>query len=236
MSQTTDNDLLREPRLTYETGAAARVARVAIPVLADLGCRLVRVKISAQDGTTVQIMAERPDGTMNVEDCERISFALSPALDLEDPLPQAYRLEISSPGIDRPLVRLSDFVRAIGHQARIEMNGLVAGRRRFKGTIAGVAGGLVAFERDDAKADEPSRVDLPLAEIGEARLVLTEALIRETLRAAKGKGQPEEAAADDAPAPKKTFAGPKPPKPKPTLPAGVFAKAKRNPNQKPKAR
>ena len=108
-------DLLDEPRLIVETGVAARVATIAAPVLRDLDLRLVRVKISSTDGTTVQIMAEHPDGTMNVSDCEAASMALSPVLDVEDPVTQAYRLEMSSPGIDRPLVRLSDFSRATGH-------------------------------------------------------------------------------------------------------------------------
>ena len=114
-------DALDEPRLFGDGGGARRIAAIAAPVLRDLGFRLVRVKISAADGGTVQIMAERPDGSMNVEDCEQASIALSPVLDLEDPMSHAYRLEISSPGIDRPLVRVSDFQRAIGHEARIEM-------------------------------------------------------------------------------------------------------------------
>ena len=170
-----------------ETGPAARVARVAIPVLGDLGLRLVRVKITAQEGSTVQIMAERADGTITVDDCEKVSVALSPVLDLEDPLPQAYRLEISSPGIDRPLVRVSDFARAVGHEARIEMTGMVDGRRRFKGIIEAVADGVVHFARLDAKADEERVALLPLRDVSEARLVLTEALIREALRTAKLK-------------------------------------------------
>ena len=102
-------------------------------MLRDLGYRLVRVKISSGDGPTIQIMAERPDGTMSIEDCEAVSVALSPVFDVEEPMAQAYRLEISSPGIDRPLVRESDFARAIGHEARVEMAVLVNGRKRFRG-------------------------------------------------------------------------------------------------------
>ena len=116
-----------EPRLITEPGRAARVAALAEPVLAALGYRLVRVRISAFAGCTVQIMAERPDGTMAVEDCETASRALSPVLDVADPIEGAYRLEISSPGIDRPLVRRSDFDRYAGHVAHVEMHG--AGRR-----------------------------------------------------------------------------------------------------------
>ena len=106
-----DAELLAEPRLVVEPGAAARVSAVAAPVLQGMGYRLVRIKISAEAGCTVQVMAERPDGTMQIEDCEAISRALSPVLDIADPIDRAYRLEISSPGIDRPLVRRSDFER-----------------------------------------------------------------------------------------------------------------------------
>ena len=137
---TETQDSLDEPRLIEETGLAARVARIAQPVLAGLGYRLVRVKLSAQAGTTVQIMAERPDGSMNIDDCEIVNAALSPVLDVEEPVKTAYRLEISSPGLDRPLVRVSDFRRALAQEARIEMNGLIGGRKRFRGLIGTVEG------------------------------------------------------------------------------------------------
>src|SRR5689334_15262871 len=104
-----------EARLIVEPGLAARVAAIAEPVIEGLGYRLVRVKVSGTDGCTVQIMAERPDGSMAVEDCETVSRALSPVLDIADPIERAYRLEISSPGLDRPLVRKSDFDRYAGH-------------------------------------------------------------------------------------------------------------------------
>ena len=109
----TDAELLDEPRLVVEPGVGARVAAVAVPVLQGMGYRLVRIKVSGEAGCTVQIMAERPDGTMLIEDCEAISKALSPVLDVADPIERAYRLEISSPGIDRPLVRRSDFTSTI---------------------------------------------------------------------------------------------------------------------------
>jgi len=186
-----ENALL-EPRLTEETGVAARIAHIAAPVLGDLGFRLVRIKLLAQGGTTVQIMAERPDGTMTVDDCEAISQALSPVLDVEDPVKQAYRLEISSPGIDRPLVRVSDFERAQGHEARVEMSiGLaeVDGRKRFRGLIGPVEGedraAALRLTRLDEKPGEAKDVLLPLRDISEARLVLTEDLIRAALKAAK---------------------------------------------------
>ena len=200
-------DLLDEPRLSQESGQALAVARIAGPVLRDLGFRLVRVKLSAQDGTTLQIMAERPDGTLVVEDCEAISEALSPVLDVEDPVKQAYRLEISSPGIDRPLMRASDFKRAVGWEAKVEMSVLTEGRKRFRGRIdaydeSGPAP-VLALTRFDAKPGEPELVRLPIAAIADGRLVLTDDLVRETLRAAKaaadaGNGS-EDAAAEDAP-------------------------------------
>src|SRR5712691_12932660 len=129
-----------EPRLVAEQGTAARVAAIAEPVLGGIGYRLVRVKISGLDGCTVQIMAERPDGTMTVEDCEDVSRALSPVLDVADPIDRAYRLEISSPGMDRPLVRCSDFERFAGHQIKVEMAAAIDGRRRFRGVLLGVHG------------------------------------------------------------------------------------------------
>src|SRR5438094_10302933 len=126
-------DLLAEPRLVVEPGAAARVSAVAGPVLQGMGYRLVRIKISGEAGCTVQIMAERPDGTMQIEDCEAISRALSPVLDVADPIDRAYRLEISSPGIDRPLVRRSDFERYAGHLGKSQMASAQPWRKRFRG-------------------------------------------------------------------------------------------------------
>src|ERR1700684_3888045 len=124
-----------EPRVIIEPGRAARVAAIAGPVLAELGYRLVRVRISGSAGCTVQIMAERPDGTLGIEDCEAVSRALSPVLDVADPIESAYQLEISSPGIDRPLVRHSDFDRHAGHVAQVEMTVPVDGRRSFRGQL-----------------------------------------------------------------------------------------------------
>jgi ribosome maturation factor RimP len=174
-----------EPRLIVEQGIAARVAAVAEPVLVGLGYRLVRVRISGLDGCTVQIMAERPDGTMTVEDCETTSRALSPVLDVADPIDRAYRLEISSPGMDRPLVRRSDFERHAGHQLKVEMAVARDGRRRFRGVLTGVEGEAARIRRDDASPGEAAEVLLPIEEMAEAKLVLTEALIVEALRRGK---------------------------------------------------
>jgi ribosome maturation factor RimP len=180
---------LDEARVITDSGLAQRIGRVAEPVLREFGLRLVRVKISAGPGGTVQIMAERPDGTMSIEDCERASTDLSPTLDAEDLFAQAYRLEVSSPGIDRPLVRESDFRRAIGFEARIEMAVPVGGRKRFRGmleavdAIDGKVHARVQLPGDERAA--AASIDLPLADMAEARLVLTDDLIRSTLRREK---------------------------------------------------
>ena len=182
---TIDAELLDEPRLVVEPGVAARVAVVAAPVLQGMGYRLVRIKVSGDAGCTVQIMAERPDGTMQIEDCEAISKALSPVMDIADPIQRAYRLEISSPGIDRPLVRRTDFERYIGHIVKIEMAVPHEGRKRFRGTIEGLEGGSVRIVRDDAKDHKGAQeadVLLPIEDIASANLVLTNALIAESMR------------------------------------------------------
>ena len=233
--------LLDEPRFVSEKGAAARVGHAAIPVLADLGYRLVRVKISAGSPAILQIMAERPDGTMGIDDCEAVSKALSPVLDLDDPITGAYRLEVSSPGIDRPLVRRSDFDRALGHEARLELAVPLDGRKRFRGIIEGTRDGRLSLKRLDAKPDETATVDLTIAEIGEARLVLTDALIREALRA-QAKAEAEDGLAPGAggtPPPEGSprgpgrFAGRN--KQKRATPAGVKAPPARSPSKAPVA-
>jgi len=177
-----------EERIITETGLEARIAHIVEPVAAGLGYRLVRVKLSAMNGATLQIMAERPDGTMTVGDCEILSRDLSPALDVEDPMDTAYNLEVSSPGIDRPLVRRSDFEKWAGHDAKVELARPLDGRKRFKGKLAGLDGDAVRLELESkSKLDAAATVRLPLADIGEARLVMTDALIRETLRREKHK-------------------------------------------------
>ena len=178
-------NLLTEPRLVVEPGVAARVAAVAAPVLQGMGYRLVRIKISGEAGCTVQVMAERPDGTMLIDDCEAVSRALSPVLDIADPIDRAYRLEISSPGIDRPLVRRSDFERYAGHLIKIEMAIAHQGRKRFRGTLGGVEGNAVRLTRDEVPAGEDANVCLTMDEIGDARLVLTDELIAESMRRGK---------------------------------------------------
>lgn len=174
-----------EPRLITEPGRAARVAALVEPVLAAFGYRLVRIRISGFAGCTVQIMAERPDGTMSIEDCEAASRALSPVLDAADPIDSAYRLEISSPGIDRPLVRRSDFDRYAGHVAQVEMQAPVDGRRRFRGELVGTDGAFARIRHGDGTANTNSEVLLPIDDMMEAKLVLTDALISQSLRKSK---------------------------------------------------
>jgi ribosome maturation factor RimP len=183
---TLDGSLGSEPRIVREVGVAARVAAIAEPVLEDLGFRLVRVRISGRDGCTVQIMAERAGADMSIEDCAQVSRALSPVLDVANPVDRAYHLEISSPGIDRPLVRRSDFERWAGYEAKVELELPLDGRKRFRGVILGLDGEAVRLRIADAAAGAADTVSLPLSDIGEARLVLTDALVRAAL-----KGRPE---------------------------------------------
>jgi ribosome maturation factor RimP len=178
-----------EPRLVRETGLAARVAAITEPVLQGMGYRLVRARVSGRDGCTVQIMAERPDGTFTIEDCESASRVLSPALDVEDPIASAYRLELSSPGIDRPLVRQSDFARYAGNEVKIEMEVPLEGRKRFRGELLGAEEGNALVRVVDA-AGGPETVRLPIGDMAEAKLVLTDALVRQSLRTGKVGNQP----------------------------------------------
>jgi ribosome maturation factor RimP len=174
---------LSEARFISETGVAAEIAALVEPSLNDLGFRIVRVTISGRNGTTLQIMAERADGTLTVEDCADISRQLSPLLDAHDPISGHYTLEISSPGIDRPLARASDFVAWAGHEAKVETRDLVGGRRRFRGVLKGLVGNDVKLEVPPDQGGP--EVTLPIGAIAEARLVLTDELIRDTLRRTK---------------------------------------------------
>lgn len=171
-------------RFIHETGLAAGIATLVEPVLNDLGFRLVRVQLTGSDSQTLQIMAERPDGSMSVGDCETVSRQVSPVLDAYDPLTNAYRLEISSPGIDRPLVRPSDFEDWSGFEVKIELKQPVNGRKRFRGMLDGFEDGEVRVECDLDQVGKQV-LGFPMAMIGEAKLVLGDDLIRETLRRAK---------------------------------------------------
>jgi len=218
---------LSEKRLVRESGVAARVVQVIEGPVQGLGFRLVRVKVTNTNGCTVQIMAERPDGTFSIDDCEAVSRAISPVLDVDDPVGTAYNLEISSPGIDRPLVRVSDFARWAGYEAKVELSPPLDGRKRFRGVLGAPDAEklTVPIDLPDVKEGLPSRIDLPLRDLADAHLVLTDELIRESLR----RGGPpaddadaldeDDAAEDDAPA------VPARPAPKPQGPKGKAAKA-----------
>ena len=193
-----------DSRLILESGLDARIAHIVEPVIADLGCRLVRVRISGRDGMTVQIMAERPDGTMTVEDCERISREISPVLDVEDPISREYHLEVSSPGIDRPLTRATDFEVHAGQEAKIETAVAIGGRKRFRGNLLGLREGKIGMRLEDrrravakdAAAKDPGEVGevwLSAADIAEAKLVLTDALIA-AAQQSHAASRPDEAA------------------------------------------
>jgi ribosome maturation factor RimP len=192
----TDKANLTEPRLIAETGVAARIASIVTPVLIDLGFRLVRVRVSGLDGCTVQIMAERPDGTMAIEECEAVSRAISPVLDVADPIDRAYRLEISSPGLDRPLVRRSDFERHVGEVVKVELALALEGRRRFRGRLVGIDDSAVRIRVEDG-AEGGGDAQLRFDDIADAKLVLTDDLIAAALR--RGKGQAGEAGGGGAP-------------------------------------
>jgi ribosome maturation factor RimP len=166
---------MTDTRLSRETGPAARIVALAEPVLESMGFRLVRVKLF---GPVVQIMAERPDGTFTIDDCESFSRAFSPMMDVADIISARYQLEVSSPGIDRPLVRASDFENWSGHEVKIEMAVPQAGRKRFKGNLEGYADGEVRlYIENPEKGSEKILIGVPFADIAEAKLTLTDELI-----------------------------------------------------------
>jgi ribosome maturation factor RimP len=197
------NDSAASPvdkRFLRESGSDGQVADLIEPALADLGFRLVRVRIMGREEQTLQIMAERNDGTVTIEDCVEISRQLSPLLDAHDPISGKYHLEVSSPGIDRPLVRPSDFEDWSGYEVKVELNQMLDGRKRFRGKIEGYADGELRLEVDLDQIGVQV-IGLPLTLIAEARLVLTDDLVRESLRrnkaAARAPGEEEDAAAGD---------------------------------------
>jgi len=183
-------------RLARETGPAQRVATLAEPVLEGMGFRLVRVRMS---GPTLQIMAERPDGSFTIDDCEAVSRALSPILDVEDVIPSRYHLEVSSPGHDRPLVRPADFESWAGHEAKIEMAVPAAGRKRFRGKLEGYENGEVRLfiENPEGAAREPVLIGVPFADISDARLVMTDQLIEAARSRQTPKGYGDGAEIDE---------------------------------------
>lgn len=185
MSDMTNADNELEPRLITETGLDQRLADIIEPVLVGLGFRLIRVRMLNQNGATMQVMAERNDGTMTVQDCEEVSMAISPVLDVEDPIDKEYHLEVSSPGIDRPMVRKSDFVRWQGHLVKCETSILIDNRKRFRGKIVEAGADGFTLERDQVAYGEEQKVTIPFTALSDAKLILTDDLIRDALRADK---------------------------------------------------
>ena len=185
MSDQTNVENQLEPRLITETGLDQRLADIIEPVLVGMGFRLIRVRMLNQNGATLQIMAEKNDGTMTVEDCEEVSTAVSPVLDVEDPIDREYHLEVSSAGIDRPLVRKSDFVRWQGHLVKCETSIMIGNRKRFRGKILESNADGFTLERDQVAYGEEQKVEIPFTALSDAKLILTDDLIRDALRADK---------------------------------------------------
>lgn len=180
-----ETENMPDARLIIETGVDLRVAEMIEPVLMSMGYKLVRVRLTGQNGLTLQIMAERFDGTMTVDDCERVSMAISPVLDVEDPIDKAYHLEVSSPGIDRPLVRKSDFEKWVGHLLKCETSVLVDNRKRFRGKLLAAGENGFTVEREQPGYGESLEIEIPYSALAEARLILTDDLIRDALKADK---------------------------------------------------
>ena len=180
--------------LIAKTAIDKRLAQIVEPVASDMGLELVRLRLMSGNHPTLQIMAQKPDGTMEVEDCARLSTAVSAVLDVEDPITDAYTLEVSSPGIDRPLTRLKDFEQWAGFEAKIETTEAIDGRKRFKGTVQGIEDDEVLLEIEEK--GQPVTIGLKFEWLADAKLVLTDDLIRETLRSRKDAGQIDEAQFD----------------------------------------
>lgn len=172
-----------------------RLAEIITPVIEDMGFELVRVRLMGGKTKTLQIMAERPNGGIEVDDCAEISTAVSATLDVEDPIEDAYTLEVSSPGIDRPLTRLKDFETWDGYVAKLETDEMIDGRKRFKGVLQGVEDGEVLIEVD--VSGEPATIGLEFDWLSDAKLVLTDDLIRDVLRARKDAGAVDETQFDE---------------------------------------
>ncbi len=168
-----------------------RITEIITPVIEDMGFEVVRVRLMSGKETVLQIMAQKPDGTIEVDDCGEISTAVSAVLDVEDPILDQYNLEVSSPGIDRPLTRFKDFAQWEGFEAKVETEELIDGRRRFKGPLAGVEGDEVLI------TIEEGTIGLKFDWLSDAKLVLTDDLIRDVLRGRKDKGQIDDAQFDE---------------------------------------
>ena len=181
--------------LVAKTAMDRRLADIVQPVIEGLGFELVRIRLMGGATRILQIMADKPEGGIEVDHCGDISTAVSAVLDVEDPIEENYTLEVSSPGIDRPLTRLKDFEMWKGWEARIETTELIDGRRRFKGTLGGVEGEEVLIEIEDGK--ETVTIGLQFDWLSDAKLILTDELISEMLRQKKASGVIDESQFDE---------------------------------------
>lgn len=172
--------------LIAKTSIDKRLAEIITPVIEDMGFELVRIRLMGGETATLQIMAQKPDGSIEVDDCAAISTAVSATLDVEDPIVDAYNLEVSSPGIDRPLTRLKDFETWDGYEVKLETSEMIDGRKRFKGPIRGTEGGEALIEIE--VNGEAQTIGLQFDWISDAKLVLTDELIRDVLKARKDAG------------------------------------------------
>jgi len=177
--------------LIAKTAMDERVAQIITPVIEDMGFELVRIRLMGGEMKTLQIMADKPQGGIEVDDCADISNAVSAVLDVEDPISDAYNLEVSSPGIDRPLTRLKDFEMFEGYEAKLETHDMIDGRRRFKGELAGVEGTEVLINVEEGT------IGLEFDGLSDAKLVLTDDLIKEMLRQRKAAQNINEERFDD---------------------------------------
>lgn len=168
--------------LIAKTALDRRMAEIVAPVIEDMGFELVRLRMQGGETATLQIMAERPEGGIEVDDCAAISNAVSAVLDVEDPITDAYNLEVSSPGIDRPLTRLKDFDTFEGFEAKVETAEMIDGQKRFRGELAGTEGGEVLLNI------EQGTIGLKFDWLAEAKLVMTDELIKEMLKQRKASG------------------------------------------------
>jgi ribosome maturation factor RimP len=181
--------------LIAKTAIDRRLAEIVTPTIEGMGFELVRIRLMGGRTPTLQIMADRPEGGIVVDECGRISTAVSAILDVEDPIEENYVLEVSSPGIDRPLTRLKDFDVWADYEARLETNELIDGRRRFKGTLRGTEGDEVLIEIEEGK--ETLTIGLKFDWLSDAKLILTDDLIAEMLRQKKASGAIDESQFDE---------------------------------------
>ena len=181
--------------LIAKTNIDRRLAEIIAPVVEDMGFELVRVRLMGGKSKTLQVMAERPSGGIEVDDCADISTALSATLDVEDPIDDGYTLEVSSPGIDRPLTRPKDFENWNGYKAKLETSEMIEGRRRFKGQLRGSESNEVLLEIDNN--GQPTTIGLKFDWLCDAKLVLTDDLIRDVLKSRKDSGEVDEAQFDE---------------------------------------